>query len=87
MSELTAKRWEKGDGLPASHPPREALEVAMHRIASGEIDAKHVVVCIAEVGEGGACDVNFIQAGTFDHFAQIGLVIETADLMRKAAGS
>lgn len=72
---LTAVRWERGDGNPASHPVREALEVALARIDSGEYKADHVIVCMGTTDPtDGSALPSYTQAGDFNTFAQFGLL-------------
>lgn len=70
---LTARRWDNGDGSPNSHPPREALELALHRLDTGEWQADHIFVICGRV-ENGVGVVLFTQSGEFSSFAQTGLL-------------
>lgn len=79
-SNLTVARWERRDGKPGSHGPLEALEVARHRVESGEWEAEHVIVICGHVDEDGAIKTAFTQAGSFDCYGQFGLLGDTQRL-------
>lgn len=85
MSELTDKRWEKGEGKPSSHKLREALEVALHRLDVGEIEADHVIVCFGHTDDGGGDSCSFFQAGNYSHYGQLGILEAVKFLMSEAA--
>lgn len=83
---FAARRWEKGDGRPGSHSVREALEVALARIDSGELDAKHIIICVGlSDDEDGGSNCAYFQAGPFNHFAQMGLLDAAGRLMHESA--
>lgn len=84
MSELTARRWEKGSGKPAEHPVAEALEVAAHRIRTGEWPATHVIVVVGYVNEDRAAETSFTQAGPLDAYGQIGLMHTAIGMLNEA---
>lgn len=79
---LVSRRWDKGDGSPNSHPAHEALELALHRVRSGEWKADHVMVIVGNI-ENGVGNVSFAQAGTFDSFGQEGLLQSAARLLSR----
>lgn len=77
------KRWNGGSNQPDAYTPREALLAAIRRIDSGEITPDHVIICM------GACNPEdafistvYTQAGSFNPYAQIGLLDRVAHRMR-----
>lgn len=74
MSELTAKRWEKGNGDPAEHPPVEALDVARFRMESGEAP-DHAIVVWGYTDKDGGQQCVFTQAGSYSVAGQLGLLM------------
>lgn len=82
MNDILVKRWEK-PGTPGSHKVIDALEIALHRVKTGEIDAQHVVICFGSVGEDQVANTDFLQAGSFSFYAQCGLVHAILRLMTK----
>lgn len=86
MSELTARRWDKGSGLPSSHKPREALEVALHRFDSGEWPADHIIVVFGHIDAEGGGIASFTQAGDFNVYAQLGLLRSAQGLILEENG-
>ncbi|MCR4298245.1 MAG: hypothetical protein NUV75_05770 [Gallionella sp.] len=71
---LTDIRWKKGSGEPSAHPASEALEIAAHRVKTGEWKAQHIIVIYGYIDDEGVACSGFCQAGSLDPFAQIGLV-------------
>ena len=69
--DLQAARWEKNT-LPDAHTPREALEAALRTLVDWQPD--HCIVLFGKVREDGTTGVHFAQAGSFNNFAQTGLL-------------
>jgi len=85
MSELTARRWDKDGGSPNSHKAIEALDVARHRIETGEWLADHVIVIVGSIDGDGGANTSFTQAGKLDAYGQLGLLDVARDLMNQKA--
>ena len=66
---FAAAKWNKGDGDPNNHRPRDALDRAIAAIESGEHKPAHVIVIFGEVVDRMA-KTTFYQSGSFDEFAQ-----------------
>jgi hypothetical protein len=73
MNDIARRRWDTSDGMPGSHTIEECLEVMLHRIRSGDLDAEHIIIAYGKI-EDGAALTGYMQAGSFDAFGQAGLL-------------
>jgi hypothetical protein len=73
MNDIARKRWDSGDGMPGSYSIEDCLEALLHRVRSGDLDAEHIIVAYGKI-EDGAALTGYVQAGSFDAFAQAGLL-------------
>jgi len=74
MNDIAAKRWERSDGRPDSHSVVECLEVMLHKLQTGEIEAQHVIIAYGMADKELGALAGYLQAGCFDPFAQLGLL-------------
>lgn len=81
--DLSHARWLKAEGDPAKHTPRDALVEVLRRIDTGELDADHIVVCIAERTDDGSALPTYFQGGPCSVYAQIGLLRMCASLVEQ----
>jgi hypothetical protein len=77
---LAAQRWGNGGDLPSTFSVRDCLEVVLSKIDSGEIDPQHVIICHGRTRED-FNDTGFFQAGSFNSYAQLGLLTHVRRLM------
>jgi len=77
---LAERRWDRGDGTPSSHSPRDVLEMVLAKIDSGALEVDHVVVIWARERDN-VGDDGYFQAGSFGPFAQVGVVHRICSLM------
>ena len=71
---LEEARWAKDNNVRA-HNVAACLRVALAQIERGEIEADHVVVCFGVSNEEtGSITTDWLQAGKFSGFAQLGLL-------------
>jgi hypothetical protein len=78
---LAARRWDSGDGNPSSHSVRDVLEVAIAKLDAGEINPEHIIIAYGRIKEA-TNDTGFMQAGTFNSYAQLGLLSSVSDIMK-----
>lgn len=74
VSSLIEKRWD-GDDDTRSYTVADMLRVALAKIEKGEIVAEHGILVLGKKHEDrGSCETDWLQAGTFDFFSQIGMI-------------
>ena len=69
---LSERRWDKVSD-PAAHSLRDMLMVALARLERGELEADHMVVVYSRLSDGQPY-TGYLQAGSFDPFAQVGML-------------
>lgn len=85
MTEITSleearslKRWEQAQD-PSEHEPIDVLRVAMRDVV--EFTPDHVVVIFGKIDEEGIGVTRYYQGGTFNVYAQDGLVNAARNLL------
>lgn len=77
MTELVSldqRRWEK-DNDTRAHSVISMLRVAIGQIEAGDIKPDHAILCLGGLdGETNATTTDWLQAGQFSGFAQLGLI-------------
>lgn len=73
IDDLTKKRWHK-DTNPTKHDPETALHFALLDVQEQKPD--HVIVMMAKTEPDGCVSYRHIQAGKYDDFAQIGMIMQ-----------
>jgi hypothetical protein len=80
---LAERRWDTKES-PADHSVADMLRVALGRIERGEIKPDHAVLCLGKIDDG-VSRAEYMQAGTYLAFAQVGLLDRAKALL--VAGS
>lgn len=81
VGDIAAKRWER-DEDPSKHKPREALLAALRYLDDPEQpEVEHAIVLFGRIGEDRGAVTRHYQAGSFDGFAQQGLIYQALDLL------
>ena len=73
ISSLVERRWQ-GDSDTRAHKITDMLRVAIAQIERGEIDADHAILCMGKVSDENAITTDWLQAGQFSPFAQLGML-------------
>lgn len=81
---LAERRWDRNT-KPSASSVADMLRVVIARIERGEIVATHAIVTIGIELDNGCVDAKFYQAGTFNPYAQIGLLTRVAQTMMMPA--
>ncbi len=72
---IGAKRWNSNPSdNPADYSVRDMLVTALARLDAGELAADHLVLVIGHIDENRMVGTNMMQAGSFDSYAQLGLM-------------
>lgn len=80
---LAERRWETNDD-PKAHKPHDMLRLLADRLEHGDLkDAEPVIVLVgAEPPDGGLGKrLRYMQAGSYDHFGQLGLITSCAHML------
>lgn len=88
VSSLGAKRFEKerrGERDPSNISIRDALEAALAWLQDNRAD--HILIMLGTEMDGGAVSTKFLQAGTYNVHAQIGLAARAQDALIHPEGS
>ena len=72
VTDLSARRWVMNPAVDA-HSPVAALKEAIRQIEAGEMLADHVIIAVGSMSEDAAV-TDWLQAGSFNVFAQRGLM-------------
>jgi hypothetical protein len=80
---LASRRWDSGDGRPGSHSVRDMLEVALAKLESGELGTVDHAILVWGRETDGVGEDGYFQAGSFNVFAQVGLLERGLTLLKK----
>lgn len=70
---LTERKWNSNSAVDA-HTVLDMLRVAIAQIERGEIEASHAILCLGHVTDENGASTDWLQAGKFDAFRQLGLL-------------
>lgn len=73
ISNIATKRWEK-ETCPNRTSIRDMLVVALERLDAGELLADHMIIAFGHTTDDGRFGTGYFNAGSFNDFAQIGLL-------------
>lgn len=79
MDDFTKRRWEQ-NGNPAAFMPAHAIEGALGAVEGWQPD--HAMVVLAKRLPDGTTVTKVIQAGSYDGFAQMGVLWQALDTFR-----
>lgn len=77
---LAERRWENSDD-PKAHRPSDMLRLTADRIDRGEIVVEHAIVVLGASEEDRTMRVRYLQAGTYNHFGQVGLLTSATNML------
>lgn len=82
---LTERRWDSDDDT-RTHSVADMLRVALTKIEKGEIVAEHGILVLGKRDlDSNSCETDWLQAGSFDFFAQVGMLERAKMSMAKGA--
>ncbi len=78
VTDLSAERWDN-DNRPQNFKPVEALQAALRDIE--QFDPDHAIIIFGKIEEGDCRRTHYKQAGSYNSYAQLGLLDEAKDAM------